>query len=66
MIRNMGTPAGGFGAYLYPQTYHIGVPWANVRAFQRGVKKYGIYSKIPARWWTAPLPEAWDRLPPLL
>jgi len=47
MVGNMGTREGGFGAYFYPQTYHIGVPKENVKAFEHGLKKYGDYSKIP-------------------
>ncbi|MCP4603267.1 MAG: hypothetical protein GY847_22590 [Proteobacteria bacterium] len=47
MIKFMGTPNGGFGAYFYPQTYHIGVPKANVKAFKKGLKKYGDYSSLP-------------------
>jgi hypothetical protein len=47
MVRNMGTEKGGFGAYFYPQIYHIGAPKENVNAFRRGLKKYGDYSKIP-------------------
>jgi len=46
MIRNLGTPRGGFGAYFYPQPHHIRVPKANIRAFERGLKKYGDYSRI--------------------
>lgn len=51
MMKGMGTPRGGYGAYFYPATYHIGAPKQNVRAFRRGLKKYGNYSKIPAQWW---------------
>jgi hypothetical protein len=46
MIKNLGTPRGGFGAYFYPQPHHIQVPKANIRAFERGLKKYGDYSRI--------------------
>jgi hypothetical protein len=45
MIEKMGTNDGGFGAYFYPQTYHINVPKANIRAFARGLKKYGTYKR---------------------
>lgn len=44
MVENMGTPMGGFGAYFYPQTSHIGVPLRNVLAYRRGLKKYGTYT----------------------
>ena len=60
MVRNLGTPEGGFGAYFYPQVRHIRVPQANIKAFERGVKKYGQYAKIPAQWWTHPTPEQWE------
>jgi uroporphyrinogen decarboxylase len=67
MVRNLGTERGGFGAYVYPQPGHIMVPRANVKAFDQGLKKYGVYDNIPAGWWKAPLPEAWDdnQVPPL-
>lgn len=67
MVRNLGTPDGGFGAYFYPQYYHIKAPKANISAFRRGLKKYGKYSKIPASWWSTPPPEEWDfdEVPPL-
>ncbi len=45
MIKCMGTPEGGFGAYFYPQPYHLETPKENIRAFQRGLKKYGKYNK---------------------
>ena len=57
MVRNMGTHEGGFGAYFYPQTYHIGAPPANVAAFKRGLQEYGDYSKIPKAWWECSLGE---------
>ncbi len=60
MMRNMGTPDGGYGAYFYPQPYHIGAPKENIRAFGRGLKKYGDYSKIPPGWWEAPADEAFQ------
>lgn len=67
MVRNLGTPEGGFGAYFYPQTDHIKVPRANIKAFRSGVDKYGVYSNIPSHWWTHPVPEKWDErvVPPL-
>ena len=55
MIRCMGTKNGGFGAYFYPQTYHIGVPKAIISAFKKGLKKYGNYSKIPDHIWEQPI-----------
>lgn len=60
MVRNLGTPEGGFGAYFYPQTYHIQVPKANVKAFNRGLEKYGVYANIPPLWWDAPLEDRWE------
>ena len=67
MLRNLGTPKGGFGFYFYPQTYHIQVPKENISAFTRGVKKYGNYSKIPPHWWDYPTLSEWDyaTVPPL-
>jgi uroporphyrinogen decarboxylase len=59
MVRNLGTPSGGFGAYLYPQPHHIRVPAANIRAFKSGLRKYGNYSRIPPGWWSAPVPAEW-------
>ncbi len=67
MVRNLGTKNGGFGAYLYPTPRDIQVTRKNIKAFERGVKKYGDYSKIPPHWWDSPLPEEWkvDEVPPL-
>ena len=67
MIRNMGTPKGGYGAYFYPQVDHIQAPEDNINAFSEGLKKYGIYLKIPPHWWTYPISEEWkyDEIPPL-
>ncbi len=67
MVRNLGTERGGFGAYLYPQPNHIGVPKQNIRAFERGLKEYGVYRDIPASWWDDPVTERWedDLVPPL-
>jgi uroporphyrinogen decarboxylase len=67
MIRNLGTPKGGFGAYFYPQESHIKVIKKNSDAFLEGLKKYGDYSKIPKNWWTYPIIEDWkdNIVPPL-
>ncbi|MFW9882098.1 MAG: uroporphyrinogen decarboxylase family protein [Candidatus Thorarchaeota archaeon] len=67
MVRNLGTPEGGFGAYFYPQVDHIQAPEANVNAFSEGLKKYGVYAEIPKHWWTYPIADEWkcDRVPPL-
>jgi uroporphyrinogen-III decarboxylase len=67
MIRNLGTKKGGFGAYFYPQTRDIRAPRKNIKAFEKGLRKYGIYSEIPDDWWEYPLPENWDYnvVPPL-
>jgi len=60
MTRNLGTRQGGYGAYFYPQANHIKAPKANVRAFQRGLDKYGVYRNIPDHWWDSPTEEVWD------
>ncbi len=71
MVRNLGTPAGGFGAYFYPQRHHIQAPVENAKAFKRGLEKYGAYDKIPDSWWSAPVLHeqggVWkdDEVPPL-
>jgi len=70
MIRNLGTKDGGFGAYFYPTPTDLNAPKKNIKAFQKGLKKYGDYSKIPDDWWQYPLPEEWDdftvpELPPV-
>lgn len=67
MIRNLGTPDGGFGAYFYPQVEHLEVPKENIRAFKDGIKKYGNYPNIPSHWWDYPVVEEWkdDIVPPL-
>jgi uroporphyrinogen-III decarboxylase len=67
MIRNLGTKEGGFGAYYYPQPKVIRVSRKNVRAFNRGLEKYGVYSKIPDHWWEYPVSREWDSsvVPPL-
>ena len=67
MMRNLGTKEGGFGAYFYPQPYHIKVPSANVHGFAHGLEKHGTYSEIPAHWWNHPTIDEWDGriVPPL-
>ncbi|MHA1274280.1 MAG: uroporphyrinogen decarboxylase family protein [Promethearchaeota archaeon] len=67
MMQNLGTKEGGFGAYFYPQPNHIKVPPENIKAFKRGLEKYGTYSKIPSHWWDYPIPNKWDNdiVPPL-
>ena len=67
MIRNLGTRHGGFGAYFYPQSRTIRVPRKNIKAFERGLEKYGVYSQIPEHWWDYPVETKWDyhTVPPL-
>ena len=67
MMRNLGTKEGGFGAYFYPQPYHIKAPSANINGFEQGLEKYGTYSEIPAHWWDHPTIDEWDgrTVPPL-
>ncbi|MHA1803297.1 MAG: uroporphyrinogen decarboxylase family protein [Promethearchaeota archaeon] len=67
MIRNLGTEKGGFGAYFYPTPRDIHVKRANIKAFERGLKKYGDYSKIPQHWWSTPFIDEWNdsEVPPL-
>ncbi|MHA2129874.1 MAG: uroporphyrinogen decarboxylase family protein [Promethearchaeota archaeon] len=67
MIRNLGTPKGGFGAYFYPQVDHIQAPEENIKAFSEGLAKYGIYANIPMHWWSYPVVNDWkkDEVPPL-
>ncbi len=60
MVRNLGTPEGGFGAYFYPQPGHINVHKRNINAFKKGLKKYSVYGKIPESWWETPVPEEWE------
>jgi len=45
MVNGLGTPDGGFGAYFYPQPHHIQAPKENVKAFKRGLTKYGDYGR---------------------
>ncbi len=67
MVRNLGTKEGGFGAYLYPQPNDIQTPRKNIKAFERGLKKYADYLKIPEHWWDYPTIDDWkdDIVPPL-
>ncbi|MFX1337183.1 MAG: hypothetical protein ACFFDK_01095, partial [Promethearchaeota archaeon] len=60
MVRNLGTPQGGYGAYIYPQPYDIQVPKENIQAFKKGLRKYGKYSEIPSHWWSYPVPNEWN------
>jgi uroporphyrinogen decarboxylase len=67
MIRNLGTPEGGYGAYFYSQPYHIKVPPENVVGFNKGLKKYGVYNRIPQSWWNYSVVEEWrDNVVPSL
>jgi len=67
MIRNLGTPEGGFGAYFYPQPHHIHASEENINAFNNGLEKYGVYDKIPEHWWSYPIVNEWNdnEVPPL-
>jgi hypothetical protein len=67
MVRNLGTKHGGFGAYFYPTPTDLKAPKKNIKAFQKGLKKYGTYADIPNEWWKAPVPKEWDDnvVPPL-
>jgi Uroporphyrinogen decarboxylase (URO-D) len=65
MMNNMGTKDGGFIAYFYPQPSHILAPRTNIKAFSAGLRKYGVYDKIPTSWWNEPTPEEWSGVPPL-
>ncbi len=66
MMRNLGTKNGGFGAYFYPTPRDLNAPRKNIKAFQKGLQKYGNYSKIPESWWEYPVPLKWDNsVPPL-
>ena len=58
-MRNLGTKEGGFGAYFYPQPKDIRAPRKNIKAFQRGIEKFGEYAKIPSHWWDYPVSEEW-------
>ncbi len=59
MVRNLGTPNGGYGAYFYPEPHYIQVPEANIKVFSKGIKIYGKYSKIPPEWWEYPIAKEW-------
>ena len=67
MIRNLGTKDGGFGAYFYPQPKVIRVSRKNIKAFGKGLEKYGTYSNIPSKWWNYPTVDLWNdsKVPPL-
>ena len=67
MVRNLGIPKRGVGAYFYPQENHSKVSKENVKAFMKGLKKFGEYSKIPNHWWIYPVPKEWEdiEVPPL-
>ena len=68
MVRNLGTPLGGMGAYFYPQVDHIQVTQANINAFSEGLTKYSNYENLPDHWWTYPVVDDWkdNEVPPLL
>lgn len=55
MMRNLGTPEGGYGAFFYPDPLTIKVPKENIKAFKKGLRKYGNYSNIPSNWWSDPV-----------
>ncbi|MBD3255779.1 MAG: hypothetical protein GF383_11850 [Candidatus Lokiarchaeota archaeon] len=67
MMRNLGTSEGGYGAYFYAEPHVLNIPKENIKAFNKGLKKYGRYSKIPSKWWDYPLVEKWPTniVPPL-
>ncbi len=67
MVRNLGTKEGGYGASFYEETKVIKVSRKNIKAFSRGLEKYGDYSKIPSHWWDYPTVKNWDDfvVPPL-
>jgi len=67
MVRNLGTKKGGFGAYFYPQPRDIRTSMKNIKAFERGLKKYSVYPKIPPHWWNHPVPKEWkdNEVPPI-
>ena len=67
MVRNLGTKEGGYGAYFYDDSKVLNVPRKNIKAFSKGIVKYGDYSKIPDHWWDYPTVENWNdfEVPPL-
>jgi len=67
MVRNLGTKEGGFGAYFYPQPKVIRASRKNIKAFEKGLEKYGTYANIPSKWWDYPTIENWNdfEVPPL-
>jgi hypothetical protein len=67
MIRNLGTKNGGYGAFFYPTPTDLHVPNKNIKAFHKGIEKYGNYSEIPETWWEYPVSKNWDNynVPPL-
>jgi hypothetical protein len=67
MIRNLGTKYGGYGAYFYDDYKDINITRKSIKAFSKGVEKYGDYSKIPEHWWDYPTVEVWNdfEVPPL-
>ena len=66
MVRNLGTKHGGFGAYFYPTPRDLNAPRKNIKAFEKGLQKYGEYSKIRENWWNYPVLQKWDNsVPPL-
>ncbi len=67
MMRNLGTKNGGYGVYFYDDFKDLNMPRKNIKALEKGVKKYGNYSNIPAHWWEYPTPDEWNdfEVPPL-
>jgi len=67
MVRNLGTKNGGYGAYLSPDAKVLRIKRANIKAFKKGLDKYGVYSEIPTHWWDYPTIENWNdfEVPPL-
>ncbi len=67
MVRNLGTKNGGYGAYLSPDAKVLRIKRDNIKAFKKGLDKYGVYSEIPTHWWDYPTIENWNdfEVPPL-
>jgi len=67
MVRNLGTKNGGYGAYLSHDAKVLRIKRANIKAFKKGLDKYGVYSEIPTHWWDYPTIENWNdfEVPPL-